>query len=68
MSKKDIRTPEERELELRIEYANAREARLDETLTRREVLEAVVLVKNQYSLFHHSAFIELLDRLETALS
>lgn len=48
MSKKDTRTPEEQELDERIERANAAEARLDETLTRREVLEAIEYVAHGY--------------------
>lgn len=44
------------------------EARLDEPLTRREVLAAIESVKSRYSPYHHSTIIELLDRLAEALS
>ena len=44
------------------------EARLDEPLTRREVLDALEMVKAQYSPSHHTTQIELLERLMEALS
>lgn len=48
MSKRATRTPEQRELDERIESANERELRLDETLTRREVVEAIEALANEY--------------------
>lgn len=44
------------------------EARLDEPLTRREVLDAIESVKSRYSPYHHSTLIQLLDSLAEALS
>lgn len=44
------------------------EARLDETLTRREVIESLEFVAQQYSPHHDTITIELLTRLIRALS
>lgn len=44
-----------------------REARLDEPLRRRDVLEAIERVRYRYNEYHHSATLELLDRLTEAL-
>ena len=42
--------------------------RLDEKLTRREMLEALASVREQYSPYHDSITIELLNRLIKAIS
>lgn len=41
MSKRDTRTPEQQDEDDRIRRAEQRQERLDETLTRREVLDAL---------------------------
>lgn len=41
MTKRDTRTPEQRELDQRLAEITAEQERLDETLTRREVVEAI---------------------------
>lgn len=48
MSRRDTRTPEEIELDDRIARAQEIEARLDETLTRREVIDAIDTVAGEY--------------------
>jgi hypothetical protein len=48
-------------------YAAEAEARLDEPLTRRELLDAIESVKSRYSPHHHSMLIEMLERLAEAL-
>lgn len=68
MSRKDTRTPEQQELDERERYAQEHEARLDETLTRREVLEALDYVRDQYSPHHDSHMRDFLQRLTNALS
>lgn len=49
-------------------YADRDEARLNEPVTRREILDALENVTAQYSVHHHSVFRELLQRLAEALS
>lgn len=48
MSRRDTRTPEERELDERIERAADIEARLDAPLTRRELIDALNEVASEY--------------------
>lgn len=51
----------------RVRQLAEEDARLDEPLTRREVLDAIETVKSRYSPHHNSMTIELLDRLAEAL-
>jgi hypothetical protein len=48
MSKRDTRTPEQRELDERLAQIERDQARLDETLTRREVIDAIDQVASDY--------------------
>lgn len=47
--KRDTRTPEQREADMMREHEERQEARLNETLTRREVIEAIESVANDYA-------------------
>jgi hypothetical protein len=49
MSKRETRTLEEQEAEIRQRYIDAREERLDAPLTRRDVLAAIDEVVSEYS-------------------
>lgn len=48
MSKRDIRTPEQRELDEHLVRIEREQERLDETLTRREVIDAIDQVASDY--------------------
>jgi hypothetical protein len=49
MSRRDNRTPEQQEMDEMRERVTAKQARLDETLTRREVIESIEWVMHEYS-------------------
>lgn len=68
MTRKDLRTPEQQELDERIERAERREAHLNETLTRREVLDALESVASDYNGQHGHDTRDFLRRLAKALS
>jgi len=68
MSKKDTRTPEQQDFDERVRRAAAYEERLDETLTRREVIDALEYVAEDYSGQHGSNTRDLLARITKALS
>jgi hypothetical protein len=55
------------EEELAEQARQSAEARLDEPLRRRDVLDAIARVRRRYNEYHHSATLELLDRLTEAL-
>jgi hypothetical protein len=71
MRKRDTRTPEQQELDERLAQIERDQARLDETLTRREVIDAIDFVASEYSgngVQAHDMIADAFRKLAKALS